>query len=146
MTFQHWRPRLSAFLLQIRGRAVTVLGLSPIPTGIAGGGDIPGPSLSSLWLVWEVGSSAIVWVGFQRGLGGEGHGCSLLSLTVKRRPLRGLRKGEELEEEGPSPVLPIPGLHLLGQENGDGAGHLSTEAWVASSSCTSSLHHIPSTC
>lgn len=67
MTFQHWRPRLPAFLLQIRARAVTVLGLSTIPTGIAGGGDIPGLRLSSLWLVWDVGSSAIVWVGFQQG-------------------------------------------------------------------------------
>lgn len=40
MTFQHWRLRLQAFLLQIRARAVTVLPLSTIPTGIAGGGDI----------------------------------------------------------------------------------------------------------
>lgn len=40
MTFQHWRPGLQAFLLQIRARDVTVLLLSTIPTGIAGGGDI----------------------------------------------------------------------------------------------------------
>lgn len=59
--------RASAFLLQIRAGAVTVVGPSTVPTGIADGGDIPGPSLSPLWLVWEVGSSAIVWVGFQQG-------------------------------------------------------------------------------
>lgn len=31
MAFQHWRPRLEAFLLQIRARAVTGLGLIQFP-------------------------------------------------------------------------------------------------------------------
>lgn len=93
MTFQHWRPRLPAFLLQIRARAVTVLGLSTIPTGIAGGGDISGLSLSSLWLVWDAGSSAIVWVGFQQGRVKGMDAQSVKSPSQEKTPKRGSERG-----------------------------------------------------
>lgn len=93
MTFQRWRPRLPAFLLQIRARAVTVLGLSTIPTGIAGGGDIPGLSLSSLWLVWDVGSSAIVWVGFQQGRVKGMDAQSVKSPSQEKTPKRAQKGG-----------------------------------------------------
>lgn len=39
---------------------------------------------------------------------------SLLSLPVKGIPPRGLRNGEELEENDPFSVPPIPRLSLLG--------------------------------
>lgn len=93
MAFQHWRPRLPAFLLQIRARAVTVFGLSTIPTGISAGGAIPGPSLSSLWLVWEVGSSAIVWVGFQLGRVKDMDIQSLKSPSQGKTPTRAQEGG-----------------------------------------------------
>lgn len=93
---------------------MTVLGLSTIPTGIAEGGDIPGPSLSSLWLVWEVGSSAIVWVGFQQGRVKAMGVQSVKSSSREKTPKRAWM-GEELEEEDPFPV-PLSQGDPLGRE------------------------------
>lgn len=87
------------------------MGSGTIPTGIAGGGDIPGPSLSSLWRVWEVGSSAIVWVGFQQR---RVKGIDAQSVKSRSHEKTPEREGRGAAEEDPFPTPPNPQPGPLG--------------------------------
>lgn len=89
---------------------MTGLGLCTIPTGITGGGDIPGSRLSSLWRVWEVGSSAIVWVGFQQGRVKGMDAQSGKSPSQGKTP----KKAQEREGAEGEASLPLPNLSRLG--------------------------------
>lgn len=84
-----------------------MVGLSTVPTGITEGGDIPGPSLSSHCPVGEVGSSAIVWVGFQqeRVLGLDVQ--SVKSSSREKTPQEGSERGRRWRRRVPS-LSPSP--------------------------------------